>query len=475
MEQTTSLHDFFTEHLNLLARVICKGYQSPSLKLPILDPLKIEREIAGEIDSNNTQLQISFNHPTLSGLASLKPDTQVRLSLSERTITVRLVFDKLILSSDNFQLKGNSTPLLFTHQLDANGQFSVSAHNVSLQLTIALNIFEQRPHLDFQSANGEIKNLDFHIEDSFLQSKLLPFFKSKIEKLTAERVGRLVCYYLNDKFQQVCQHQTMLMLKLAELYQLKQRQTQPGETPYTPRLLQGLDGVGQLPIPMFWQIPCIDPNNAAHIALNELVEQAETGDLILFAGSHPSSLRIRRFTQSRYSHVVIVIKEPEFNDGKPCVWQATSSEHAGVLRQNEIKAGIQLNDLKSMLADYYAEDEGAVISYRKAIHTDTSRAIMRDNWPEVRKLILAHDGKPYTNDMDGLYIMGLMEIDNPNKEDFFCAGLVAQTLMDMALLDAMFVQYQYAPRDFSELQTSLPLAQPPMHYDSETIIDGICR
>ncbi|WP_448549048.1 hypothetical protein [Thalassotalea fusca] len=474
MEHATSLHDFFTEQLNQLSKVIRSGYQSSSLTLPILEPLNIEREITGEIASDNTIVQVSFEHPTLSGLASLESKSQVRLCLSERTIFLRLTFTELTLSSDNFQLKGNSIPLLFTHQLDSNGKFSVSARNVSLQLTIALNISEQHPHLEYQMAQSEIKALDFHVKDNLLLSNLLPFFKEQIEKLAAKRVGKLLCYYLNDKFQQVCQHQAMLLSQLTKLSQLKQHQVQCSETTEPPKLLQGLDGISQLSIPMFWQIPCVDPNKTPHIELNDLIEQAETGDLILFAGSQPYSLRIRRFTQSRYSHVAIVIKEPEFNDGNPCVWQATSSEHAGVLRQNKVQMGIQLNNLKSALADYSNKDDGAVISYRKAMHTDTSRAIMRDNWPEVRKLILANDGKPYTNDMDGLYVMGLMEIDNPNKEDYFCAGLVAQTLMDMALLETTIVQYQYAPRDFSELQNALPLAQ-PMNYGPETIIDGVYR
>lgn len=276
--------------------------------------------------------------------------------------------------------------------------------------------------------------------------------------------------FLHERLQQVCQEQSEVLTKLEGLYKLKQQQD---NTKQPPRLLQGLDGVGQLPIPMFWQVPAINPETAPHIDLNTLVEEAQTGDVILFAGSYPSSLRIRRLTQSRYSHVVVVIKEPEINNGRACVWQATSSTHKGVLRDMEEKPGIQLNYLDEMLRDYRKEDANSIICHRKAVQTESSSAIMRGNWPIVREFINALDGKPYTDDMDGLYIMGLMEVNNPNKEDYFCAGLVADTLMKMQLLGTQFCQYQYAPRDFSELQNGLPLEQPPMHFGVEKVVDNI--
>jgi hypothetical protein len=75
--------------------------------------------------------------------------------------------------------------------------------------------------------------------------------------------------------------------------------------------------------------------------------------------------------------------------------------------------------------------------------------------------------------MDDLYVMGLMEIDNPNKQDYFCAGLVAETLMRLQLLGTEFRQYPYAPRDFSELQRMLQISHPPMHYAEETLVTGI--
>ena len=473
MEATTSLHDFFTEHLHLLAQVIQQGYQSPTINLPKLDPLTTESRISSTINTDKTNLELECDSIRVLGLSSLSQDCHVHLSLSDKAVSVKLNFEHLAIHSPNFKVNGDYKPVLFKHHINKQGELEVAAKNVTLTMTIALVMKEETVSLQNQATDCHIDNLAFHLEDSFILSKLLPFFKSKFERVVADNISKITCQFLNDKFQHVCQQQQALVKKLASLYALKQRQAKQDEPQVKPRILQGLDGVGELPIPMFWQIPCINPNNSPHIELEKLINEAQTGDLILFAGSHPSSLRIRRLTQSRYSHVVLVIREPEFNNGQPCVWQATSSTHEGVLRNNERKSGIQLNNLKDMLLDYRDEDAGSVICYRKAIQTDTSTAVMHDNWPSIKAFIHSLDGKPYTDDMDGLYIMGLMEIDNPNKEDYFCAGLVAETLMKMQLLDRTFRQYQYAPRDFSELQTSLPVLQPQMHYGAETIIENI--
>ena len=465
-----SLHEFFVENLALLSGVIRHGYQKGEISIPPLDPLAIDTVLSGEVALKKINMAIKMGQPKLTGLASLKEDSNLQLDLPNRTVTIDLSFSKIQLSSQDFHLDGSYKLLILRHNLKSDGSFNMLARNIELKLILALNVEPDQISITTKNASCEIGDLDFDLEDSFALSKLLPFFKSKFEHLLAQTVSTKVNNFLHNRLQQVCQKQGEVLAKLEGLYKLKQQQDNTEETP---RLLQGLDGVGQLPYPMFWQVPAINPETAPHIDLNTLVEEAQTGDVILFAGSYSSSLRIRRLTQSRYSHVVVVIKEPEINNGRACVWQATSSEHHGVLRDMEFKSGIQLNFLEDMLRDYRNEDANSVICYRKAVQTETSSAIMRDNWPRVREFINTMDGKPYTDDMDGLYIMGLMEVNNPNKEDYFCAGLVADTLMKMQLLGRQFIQYQYAPRDFSELQNGLPLEQPPMHFGVETVIDNI--
>jgi len=470
--ETTSngLHEFFVEHLNMLSTVIKNGYKNDALSIPVLDPLTLGNDISGKIDLNRVQVAIKFANPTLSGLASINDKSNVGLDLASRTAQMTLSFEQLKFSSDDFNLDGQYK-LLLKHDISSNGYFEMFARNIKLSISLAFDVSQSAVNVIPKVAVCEIEDLDFDIDDGYVLSKLLPFFKSRFEQLIADTVAEKVTQFIKGRLEQVCHEQGAVLAKLMGLYKLKKQQM--GETTGKPRLLEGFDGVGELPLPMFWQVPSIDPSIAPSIELTKLMEEAKTGDLILFAGSYPSSLRIRRFTQSRYSHVVVVIKEPEIAGGRACVWQATSSTHLGVLRNMEPKSGIQLNYLDDMLRDYRLEDANSLICHRCAVHSEITQELMSKNWPKVKAFINSMDGKPYTDDMDGLYIMGLMEIDNPNKEDYFCAGLVADTLMKLQLLSDEFVQYQYAPRDFSELQPSLPLMHPPMHYGPETLVKGI--
>lgn len=471
-QKTTSsgLHEFFIEHLDMLSTIIKHGYKNDSLTIPALDPLSLGTDISGKVDIKRAQVAIKFVKPILSGLASINANSDMDLDLSARTVRMTLSFAELKFSSDDFNLDGQYK-LLLKHNISSEGYFEMLAQDIKLNITLAFDLSQSTVNVSPKSAVCEIDNFEFDIDDSYVLSKLLPFFKSRFEQLIADTVARKITDFIQGRLQQVCLEQGAVLAKLKGLYKLKKQQV--GDNTEKPRLLSGLDGVGELPLPMFWQIPSIDPLTAPKIELMKLVEEAKTGDLILFAGSYPSSLRIRRLTQSRYSHVVVVIKEPEIEGGRACVWQATSSTHEGVLRNMEPKSGVQLNYLDEMLRDYRAEDANSLICHRSGIHSELTKKLVCENWPEVKKFINFMDGKPYTNDMDGLYIMGLMEVDNPNKEDYFCAGLVADTLMKLGLLCDEFRQYQYAPRDFSELQKSLPLIHPPMHFGAETLILGI--
>ena len=468
----SGLHEFFLENLEMLASVIRHGY--PSLSIPPLDPLKIDSDLKTNIDLEKAKLTLKMGKPTLTGLSTLGENCGFEIDLTNRLVSITLNFSKLQLTSQDFQLDGEYKLLLFNHNLKSDGSFNMLASDIELKMTLSFNIVNEDVIIESRSPSCEIGDLDFTLEDSFVLSKVLPLLKTLFENVIAEHVATAVAGFIDARLQQVYDEQKVALAKLHKLYKMKQQQTKTQSEPIDkPRLLVGFDGVGELPLPMFWQIPSVDIETVPTVDLNTLAEQAKTGDLILFAGSADSSLRIRRFTQSRFSHVVVVIKEPDIQGGRACVWQATSSSHHGVLRNMEFKSGIQLNYLEDMLRDYRNEDANSVICHRALIHTETTKDLVKENWRVTREFIQSLDGKPYTNDMDGLYIMGLMEIDNPDKEDYFCAGLVAEALMRLQLLSTDFRQYQYAPRDFSELQTMLPISHPPMHYAEETMVTGI--
>ena len=185
---------------------------------------------------------------------------------------------------------------------------------------------------------------------------------------------------------------------------------------------------------MLWTVPEVD-STLPHAPLKNIMDDARTGDLILFSGNIPSSKRIKRFTQSPFSHVVLLVKEPEFENGRCLVWQATASEHCCVLRNMKSATGIQLNYLEDVINDYLEGAPGSAVVFRKLLQKDQRAQLDKPTRQTLIRYIRKMDGKPYTANMDMLYLMGLLEVENPGHENYYCAGLVAESLMKLEVLD----------------------------------------
>jgi hypothetical protein len=216
-------------------------------------------------------------------------------------------------------------------------------------------------------------------------------------------------------------------------------------------------------------LPEVSERERARIALVSLLERAQSGDVVLFSGTRASSQRIRRLTQSAFSHVAMVVRDAELAPGA-LLWQASSGPHSGVLRGMERRAGIQLNPLGEALHDYLGECPGARFVHR-SLHTRADPALLCKRQAALNDLVRRLDGGPYTPDMDGLYVLGLMELGTAPPNEFFCAGAVAEALMEMGILTRTFQHWQYTPRDFSEEQSELPFAQTEERYAPEVQIE----
>lgn len=68
--------------------------------------------------------------------------------------------------------------------------------------------------------------------------------------------------------------------------------------------------------------------------------------------------------------------------------------------------------------------------------------------------------------------MGLLEVNDIGQDNYFCAGLVAQSLIKFGVLKDTFWQHQYAPRDFSASQQALPFTDVQICYRDEIVVDA---
>ena len=472
VKEFNELEEFILRLMDEFRLVISEGQES--LGIPVLDPFKTSLKVHEEFSFKKGTGSLTMNDPVITGLGTLKGLDFPVADLKQRTLSFAIMFDQLSLESEDFSFDGEFRPLFLKHRISKSGRFRFQISEIRLFENFRIDIENDAPIIRDNGSRCEIDDMEIDIEKDFLIDLITPFFKSTVENLFIEKVQRYLGRLINTRLQEYFSAQAAAVNRLKTLAAIKREQgfdTVGDGKADKPRLLHGLGGVGQLPPPAFWELPAVDVPNVPHIALDELVRTAKTGDVILFAGSYPSSKRIRRLTQSCFSHVIIVIREPDIADGRTCIWQATSSTHEGVLRDMVPKSGIQLNYLEDMIHDYLREDAGAVICWRRLVRPMRPEDEEQAAWEKLKAFIMEMDSKPYTNDMDGLYIMGLMEIDHANKEDYFCAGLVAESFMRLGILKNTFYQYQYAPRDFSELQPTLPFNDEATHFEQEVVID----
>ena len=178
--------------------------------------------------------------------------------------------------------------------------------------------------------------------------------------------------------------------------------------------------------------------------MNHILNNLETGDLILFQGKHSivSSI-IELYTNSRWTHVGIVLKNPTFIDEKlkGLYLLESGEEDLKDSEDNVYKYGVQIVDLKEKLDTY----DGIVVSRK-----------LKCNKKDFEiKLKIIHNtvhNKPYDlNVFDFIMTkLGITKCDqgsfkykllnwigyNPRKLDkMYCSSLVAYVYTELGLLD----------------------------------------
>lgn len=478
MKNQDDLHEFFEEGIEALRLVIEHGHGD----VPVLDPLTSLPTLSGAWKFGKARwphgdLSLSIADPEVTGLKTVALTGDPSIVLKTKTLRFSLTLDQLRLTSPRFEIEGDLQLLFKERRVAFNRRLSVKLKKIRLDFVFSIDVTDGEPTIraqgtkcSYDSVRVDVGQWVLNLILHWFKGRISPWVKDRIADLLSEKLGTALGGILTKNVRQAYSAQKPMIDKLVSLYEMKLNQGgwPDGEGP---RVLEGFGGVGELPLPMLWDLPAVDVDNLEHHNVQQIMENCRTGDVILFSGTAKSSQRIRRFTQSPFSHVVVLIKEPELADGRALIWQATSSTHNGVLRDMQALPGIQLNFLDEMVRDYRSEATGANVVYRKLIRAERSVEEEEPARQKVIEFIREMDSKPYTDDMDGLYVMGLLEVDDSKEDDFFCAGLVAETLMRFSVLTDAFLQYQYAPRDFCDLQQCLPFEGSSVSFSAEIVMD----
>ena len=310
-----------------------------------------------------------------------------------------------------------------------------------------------------------------------------------INSAVSQNIDDLLTKYLTAAILGIAKKQEALVshLNLKEIYKTKVRQgllVDEDGNELKPRILEGLGDVGQIPYPMFWATPSVPVSKLAHMTVKDIVETGKTGDILMCQGIAKGAMVIRQFTQSPFSHVLMVVKEKDLFDGKPVLIQATTSKGVDLIQGGpELTSGIMVNDIEDNFVRYNAEwgpqsdhaENPAIVCFRRLNMEARSENQEKEFSEKLIEFIRRTNGITYAENsgMLELYASGLAELDLEEKEGrtYYCASYIAQAMMDYGVITKEFESHQYGPRDFSMMYSCLPFLSETSSYGPEIVVD----
>lgn len=189
----------------------------------------------------------------------------------------------------------------------------------------------------------------------------------------------------------------------------------------------------------------------------ELKDQMQTGDVVLFEGQYSISRLIEKLTGCPYSHVGMIIRLDGYDE--PLLFESTTLTNLPDVITGDTKEGPKIVDLKQRLL-HYGED---VKPYRKPSFVYRPIHFRRD--ASVEKRLLAchtlYHGRYETSDEQMMLdvILGRIFGIQVAKKEFFCSELIAVLYMALDLIHKKPPYNAYMPKDFSTLSRYMHLVQ----------------
>lgn len=173
------------------------------------------------------------------------------------------------------------------------------------------------------------------------------------------------------------------------------------------------------------------------------IDNLETGDILLFNGNYFLSHLIEYLTDSIYSHIGIIIINPNFeNKILEGIYVLESGyESKPDIENNRIKYGVQLTKLDDIIKNY----DGKLF---------VRKLICKRNREFYNKIIQIHSdvhNLPYDlNALDWIKAYFNVEIgDVKRKNEFWCSALVCYVYIKLGFLDENIPWTIIRPQDFS--------------------------
>lgn len=187
------------------------------------------------------------------------------------------------------------------------------------------------------------------------------------------------------------------------------------------------------------------------IGFDDFLSQAQTCDVLLFAGTSDDSEAVEWLTMGPFSHAAMVVVGPH---GSKWMWQAAGEAVETDPIKGKKHPGAQLGALRATMLDVVNGYHDAP-TYRRL---DYDRPVDFDE--QVWRAIAVLDGRPFPSlwEMAEDYTKGQFGIDTTSGP-MFCSELVAYTFQQVGLLADSPPANSYNPTDFSSDRDEVSLVK----------------
>jgi cell wall-associated NlpC family hydrolase len=194
------------------------------------------------------------------------------------------------------------------------------------------------------------------------------------------------------------------------------------------------------------------------VSFQQFLDQADTGDVVIWQGTSLISLAVEPATFSNFSHATMVVRDPSSGD-KYLLQSVTEALAPDPLTKppRQTHTGVQAGPLAEVMSILYKE--GDLPAWRQ----------LKWNWPSsfntnTWQLAQSKDGTPYpwiggdnptpTEIAESVALMTVLwgagrELNLEVLNPIFCSALVAYVLQQAGVIERTMVPNGYAPKDFS--------------------------
>tara|TARA_B110000971_G_scaffold72321_1_gene74245 strand:+ start:1188 stop:1778 length:591 start_codon:yes stop_codon:yes gene_type:complete len=173
------------------------------------------------------------------------------------------------------------------------------------------------------------------------------------------------------------------------------------------------------------------------------INELETGDIILFNGNYFMSHIIEYFTSSIYSHVGIILKNPDLGDAtfEGIYLLESGRENTPDPENNRIKKGVQIINLEEKIKNFNGQ------IYVRKLHCTRDKEF----YEKIKNIHSAVHNIPYDlNPIDWIKADLQLDIGNTHKTNtYWCSALVTYVYVKLGFLDKNIPWSLISPQDLS--------------------------